>query len=235
MTERFVLESPAAAAAACGGYILSRLDAALAARGQAALAISGGSSPRPMFEGWTKSGFDWGRVAIYWVDERGVPPDDPQSNYRFAREAFLDPAGVPGASIHRIEGELAPQEAARRYREVLAAVDRFDVIHLGMGQDAHTASLFPGEPLLADRSGDVAAVFVPKFGQWRITLLPARILAARSIAVLATGADKATALRAVWEGDPDTARYPAQILRQAAGDVAWFVDAAAAAPAGSAA
>jgi 6-phosphogluconolactonase len=235
MSERYVLESPAAAAAACGGYVLERLAHAVAARGRAALAISGGSSPRPMFEGWARSGFDWSRVDIFWVDERGVPPDDPQSNYRFARETFLDPAGVPASSIHRIEAELDPQEAAQRYREAVTKVDRFDVIHLGVGPDAHTASLFPGEPLIADRAGDVAAVYVPKFSQWRITLLPARILAARYIVVLAAGADKAGALHQVLEGPEDPLTFPAQILRHAEGEVAWFLDSAAAGQLSSAA
>lgn len=235
MSERYVLESPAAAATACGGYVLERLAHAVAARGRATLAISGGSSPRPMFEAWAKSGFDWSRVDIYWVDERGVPPDDAQSNYRFARETFLDPAGVPASSIHRIEAELDPQEAARRYREVVSALDRFDVIHLGVGPDAHTASLFPGEPLIEDRSGDVAAVYVPKFSQWRITLLPAKILAAGTLVVLAAGADKADTLRQVLKGAEDPMALPAQILRHAAGKVAWFLDSAAAAQISSAA
>ena len=235
MTERYVLESAAAAAAACGGYVLERLEAAVAARGRAALAISGGSSPRPMFEAWAKSGFEWGRVGIYWVDERGVPPGDAQSNYRFARETFLDPAGVPENCVHRIEAELDPQEAARRYREAMARVDRFDVIHLGMGPDAHTASLFPGERLIEDRTGEVATVYVEKFSQWRITLLPAKILAARTLVVLAAGADKAGALHEVLEGTEDVQRFPAQILRGATGEVAWFLDQAAAAQLGSAA
>lgn len=235
MSERYVFESPAAAARACGGYVLERLAHAVAARGRAALAISGGSSPRPMFEAWAKSGFDWSRVDIYWVDERGVPPEDPQSNYRFARETFLGPAGVPEECIHRIEAELPPEEAARRYRDAVARVERFDVIHLGMGPDAHTASLFPGEPLIRDRADSVAAVYVEKFSQWRITLLPAKILAAGTLVVLAAGADKTGALHQVLEGAEDPVAFPAQILRHAAGEVAWFLDAAAAAQISSAA
>ena len=152
---------------------------------------------------------------IFWVDERYVPPWDTQSNFRLANETWLVPAKVPTGNIHRVPTEAEPHEAARQYAGHMRAffqtffglkageTPQFDVIHRGMGPDAHTASLFPGEPLIADHQGDqerlAAAVWVDKMHQWRLTLLPGVLEAARNTVVLATGSDKAGALEAVLE------------------------------------
>lgn len=223
-----------AAAEACGRYVLGLLEKAAAERGRATLAVSGGSSPRPMFELWARSGFAWSLVDIYWVDERCVPIDDPQSNYKLANAVWLAPAHVPAANVHRVPVELEPKEAARRYAEKLRAVEHFDVIHRGMGTDAHTASLFPGEPLIADTEGLAAAVWVEKLKQWRITMLPKVLLAARHTVILASGGDKAAALDAVLTGPYDPQKYPAQIASRKSATATWFVDedAAALLPAG---
>src|SRR5579863_5302370 len=241
------------AAAACGRQILEWLDQAIAERGQAALAISGGSSPRSMFEMFARTRFRWDKVHLFWVDERAVPPTDSQSNFKLADDAWLEladdawleladdawlePARFPGSNVHRIEAELPAPTAAARYSAVLTEffklgagqMPRFDAIHRGMGPDAHTASLFPGEPLIEDRSGLAAAVWVEKFKQWRVTLLPGVLEAARHTAMLVTGADKAQALSAVLSGPYDPMRYPAQIAMGKPDAVRWFVDAAAAA------
>jgi 6-phosphogluconolactonase len=224
------------AAAACGRQILKWLDQAIAERGQAALAISGGSSPRPMFEMFARARFRWDRVHLFWVDERGVPPADAQSNFKLADDVWLKPAQFPRANVHRIEAELPAQTAAARYSADLikyfklapGEMPRFDAIHRGMGPDAHTASLFPGEPLIEDRSGLAAAVWVEKFKQWRITLLPGVLEAAPHTAMLVAGADKAQALSAVLSGPYDPMRYPAQIATRKPDAAVWFVDAAAA-------
>jgi 6-phosphogluconolactonase len=222
-----------ATAEACAQQILDWLREALENRGLASLAISGGSSPRRMFEIFSHTRFDWERVHLFWVDERAVPPTDAQSNFRFAQDSWLKPGNFPAPNIHRVLAELDPAVAAARYVEEiqqffgLAAgkLPRFDVVHRGMGPDAHTASLFPGEPLIEDRSGVAAAVWVEKFKQWRITLLPGVLLAARHTAMLVAGADKAAALCSVTSEPFDPLRYPAQI---ASGDgTVWFVDAAA--------
>jgi 6-phosphogluconolactonase len=210
----------------CGRYILAKL----AEKEKSTLAISGGKSPIPMFEMFARSGFDWNRVQLFWVDERGVAPDDEQSNFKHANEAWLAPCGFPPANIHRIQAELDPATAAALYREEIrkvfgipeGAIPEFDAIHLGMGPDGHTASLFPGEPMIADRRGTAAALWVEKMKQWRITLLPAVLVSARHTVVLETGSDKREALRAVLEGAADVMRYPAQILREGR-DVEWFV------------
>jgi 6-phosphogluconolactonase len=214
---------PVAAAQACGRHILDLLKGAIAERGRATLAISGGTSPQPMFELFAKSGFPWDQVHVFWVDERCVPASDAQSNYRMAKETWLAPAQVPAENIHRVQTELEPHEAARRYAEDLRAILPFDVIHRGMGPDAHTASLFPGEPLIADREGVAAAVWVEKMHQWRVTLLPGVLEAARHTVVLATGADKAAALDAVLRGPYDPMKWPAQIGARDA-NVSWFTD-----------
>src|SRR5689334_1552340 len=186
------------AAEACGKRILDLLAEAIAQRQRATLAISGGSSPKPMFEMFAASGFAWDKVQVFWVDERCVPPTDPQSNFRMANETWLAPARVSEGNIHRVRTELEPREAARQYGEELRSVlgdecPQFDVIHRGIGPDAHTASLFPGEPLIGDHSNLAAAVWVEKMHQWRVTLLPRVLEAARHTAILATGADKAGA------------------------------------------
>jgi 6-phosphogluconolactonase len=213
----------AAAAEACGQRILELLTQAISERQRATLAVSGGTSPRPMFELFAKSGFPWERVEIFWVDERCVPPTDSQSNFGMANETWLAPAKVPFGNIHRVPTELEPHEAARKYAERVRPFLPFDVIHRGMGPDGHTASLFPGEPLIADHEGIAAAVWVEKMHQWRVTLLPGVLEAARNTVVLATGADKAEALASVLRGPYDPMKWPAQIGARDA-NVSWFTD-----------
>jgi 6-phosphogluconolactonase len=223
-----------AAATACAAQILDWLRDALDSQGLASLAISGGSSPRSMFEIFSRTPFEWQRVQLFWVDERAVPPSDTQSNFKFAQDAWLRPGNFPAPNIHRVLAELNPAEAAARYVEDiqqffgLAAgeMPRFDVVHRGMGPDAHTASLFPGESLIEDRSRIAAAVWVEKLKQWRITLLPGVLLAARHTALLVAGADKTAALRSVLNQPFDPLHYPAQIA--SSDGAVWFVDSAAA-------
>jgi len=232
----FPYPDPAAAAEACAHHVLARLDEALSGRPFATLAVSGGTTPRVMFEAFANSRFDWNRVHLFWVDERAVPPTDPQSNYRLAAECFLMPVRFPQRNVHRIEGELRPDAAARRYtleiREFFGLEEgempAFDLIHRGLGADASTASLFPGEPLLDDRERIAAAVYVEKLAQWRITLLPGVLLAARHTVFLATGADKAEAVRAIFHEPYNPKLYPCQMASHHGRGVAWFLDQAAA-------
>lgn len=217
------------AAAACGDRILELLDQARRARGAATLAVSGGSTPRLMFESIARRPFDWNAVSLFWVDERMVPPTDVQSNYRMTREALLDSIPLPAARIHRIAGELPPEEAAARYTaEILRAFGLaagewpvFDVVQRGMGPDMHTASLFPGEPIILNTTAVAAAVWVPKMGQHRVTLLRGVLERARQTLCLVSGADKAPALREVLHAPPDPLLRPAQI---ASPEMTWYVD-----------
>ncbi len=215
------------AAKACAKYILARLDEAISRNGAANLAISGGSSPRPMFEIFQTTPFAWNQVQLFWVDERGVPPTDPQSNFKLANDTWLAAGSFPKKNIHRIQAEFAPEVAAQKYAAEVGDVE-FDVIHQGMGPDGHTASLFPGEARIDDREGVAAAVYVEKFKQWRITLLPRVLLAARHTAMLVTGADKAAVLREVLKSEYNPNTYPAQLIARKGRDVNFFLDEAAA-------
>jgi 6-phosphogluconolactonase len=147
-----------------------------------------------------------------------------------AEECLIRPARI--RNVHRIPAELAPEQAAKRYTTDIrdhfqvneGELPHFDVIHLGIGPDAHTASLFPGEPLIEDRQGLAAAVYVEKIPQWRITLLPGVLLAARNMAILATGADKKEALASILDGPYDPLRFPAQIVAHQARRPVFFLD-----------
>jgi len=213
---------------------VARLEEALSSRSRATLAVSGGSTPKLLFRSLASAGLSWDSVHLFWVDERAVPPTDPRSNYRLAEEELIFPAHVPRRNAHRIQAELTPESAARRYVEEIRAffglaegeVPHFDAVHCGLGPDAHTASLFPGEPLIEDRERIAAAVCVASLREWRVTLLPAALLAAREVVFLVAGEDKAGALRAVFSEPLNPAQYPAHIFRLR--DTAWFVDAGAA-------
>jgi len=183
----------------------------------------------------------WRQLALWWGDERTVPPDHPDSNYRMAREALIDPAaafGLGAAQVHRIAAELAvPAAAAADYERALVAAlgapPRFDLVLLGMGPDGHTASLFPGSPALGDTAHWVVAnpVTSPLVHgtTTRITLTAPAINAARRVRFLVAGADKAATLAQVLGGPRDPARYPSQSVAPESGDLVWFVDPAASA------
>jgi 6-phosphogluconolactonase len=229
--------NPGAAAEACAAHVKSVVDTAVQGGRPVSIALSGGSTPKLMFGHLTAAGLDWSKVHIFWVDERGVPPTHADSNYRMTDEFLIRPGHIPQRNIHRIKAELTPEIAARTYdaelREFFDLEDgelpHFDLVHLGVGPDAHTASLFPGEPLIENREKLAAAVYVEKLGQWRITLLPGVLLAARQIAVLACGEDKSEALRQVIKEQYDPIRYPAQIVAHHTRRASWFLDEAAAA------
>jgi 6-phosphogluconolactonase len=232
----YVYENAQEASAACAAKMLDLLQASLAARPVATLAISGGSTPKLLFAELAKERFDWSRIHMFWVDERGVPPTDPQSNYKLAKEHLIDPAGFPENNVHRIQAELEQKTAARLYADEIRKFfglqanefPQFDIIHRGMGPDAHTASLFPGEPFIDDHENLAAAVYVEKFHQWRITLLPGVLEAARNTIMLVAGGDKAEPLRTVLHEPYDPKKYPVQIATEDGRNVLWFLDEAAA-------
>ena len=234
--ESLVYENAQAASEACAGKIMELLGRALESQPHASLAISGGSTPKLMFAEMAKAKFDWSGVHLFWVDERCVPPTDSQSNYKLANDHFIGPAHFPSANVHRVHGELPPKEAAKLYEDDIrsffqlspGAAPRFDIVHRGIGPDAHTASLFPGEPLIDDQRDLVGAVYAEKFQQWRVTLLPAVLEAARNTLMLAAGDDKAEPLKAVLGGPYDPKKYPAQIATYKGEGVIWFLDKAAA-------
>ena len=228
---RIVSADVGAAAEACAHHVLAVVGDAVRANGRATLAVSGGSAPKLMFARMAATQFDWQGVHIFWVDERCVPPADEASNYRMVKEYLIEPARIPEAQVHRIVGEIAPAESAARYANEIRAffglaeseLPRFDVIHRGVGPDAHTASLFPGDPLIDDRAGIAAATFAPKFNQWRVTLLPGVLLAATHTVVYTPGPDKAEALGHIFGEEYDPKKYPSQIGIRDPGEMTWFL------------
>ena len=232
-----VYDSQEEAAAAAAEFILGKLDEALQDARRATLAVSGGSTPQLMFEALAAQEFEWGKLQLFFVDERPVPPGHPDSNFSMADATLCQPVGLKSKQVHRIQGELEPSVAAERYADDLVeffqldegSAPRFDVLHLGMGDDGHTASLFPGEPLILDRSGLVGSVYAPGKKSYRVSLLPKVLLNAANTVFLVTGAAKAKPLKAVLEGSQDFLAYPAQLVDRQAENVVWFLDTAAAA------
>ena len=230
-----ILANAQEAADVCAAHILAVLSGALAAQPRATIAISGGSTPKLLFAALAKGSFDWSKVHFFWVDERCVPPTDSQSNFKLADEALFIPARVPAGSIHRVFGELSPEAAATRYTNDIQSffslangqLPAFDVLHRGMGPDAHTASLFPGEPLIQDRTGVAANVWVEKMHMHRVTLLPGVLLAAKNTVLQVSGEEKAEALEHVLRGPEDWLQYPCQIASRDE-RATWFLDRAAA-------
>jgi 6-phosphogluconolactonase len=230
---------PAQLADAAARHIVTQAEVAAAARGRFSLVLSGGSTPRLLHQRFASADLrdqvDWSAVHVFWGDERAVPPDHADSNYRMARETLLDHVPLPDANIHRIRAELLPVEAAAAYEAELRAffigmdVPRFDLVLLGMGDDGHTASLFPGTAAIHEMQHWVAAYKVGKLGAWRITLTPPAINAAAQIVFLVAGANKADRLKQVLQGPKQPDQLPSQIVQPASGDLLWLVDEAAAA------
>ena len=188
---------------------------ALAARGRFRLALAGGSTPRALYSHLATSDLDWARTDVFFGDERSVGPEDPQSNFRMARETLLAPAAVPPENVHRMRGEDPDLEsAAFDYENALGgpAAAPFDLVLLGMGGDGHTASLFPGTAALDERRRLCVANDVPQLGARRLTLTYPVFEAARDLMFLVAGADKADTLRDVLGPARDARRWPSQVL-----------------------
>jgi 6-phosphogluconolactonase len=235
-----VLPDPERLAAAAAEEFVRAALAATGERGRFAVAVSGGSTPLRLFRLLARRGhltppgpLPWPAIHWFWVDERAVPAEDPQSNYG-AWRAALAGAPVGEARIHRVAGELAAEDAAERYDSELRAWfghalswPRFDLVLLGMGNDGHTASLFPGSEALAEAERWAVAPRIHPPGPARVTLTLPAINAARRVVFLVSGDEKAETLRRVL--DEPAAGLPAQAVRPADGELTWLVDAAAAA------
>lgn len=227
---------PNAAAEACARHTLGLFTEMLSGQDSISFAVSGGTTPALYFDALAAAKFKWDRVHLFFVDERAVPPDHADSNYRLAQEHLLKKTRMLPRQVHRIPGEMEPHEAAAAYIDDIRTffnltpghLPHFDIIHQGMGPDAHTASLFPGDPHIEDRDGVAAAVYVEKKQMWRVTLLPGVLLAAKHNIYLVTGEDKAESVRAVMDEPYDALKYPAQLVSHHGRSVAWFLDTAAA-------
>jgi 6-phosphogluconolactonase len=238
----FVEPTPAALASRAAQYFVEMAEEAVIARGRARIAISGGSTPKVAFQlmgdahqPW-RARMPWDQLELYWVDERCVPPDDQESNFRMTREALLDHAPLRPEQIHRMEGELDPEIAAARYESGLrngfrlegAEAPRFDLVQLGMGPDGHTASLFPHTEALNEMMRLTVPNHVPQMNAWRMTLTWPVINNARSVFFLIGGADKAGVLKEVLTGARDTERLPSQLIWPSSGILTLILDKSAA-------
>ncbi len=236
---RILPDATALARAAADEFLRAAQDA-IAATGRFTTALSGGSTPKAIFtllahdHATGANMLPWDKVQVFFGDERHVPPDHPDSNFRMANEALLSKVPIPAENIHRIEGELNATEAAARYEGRLRSVfqislsdkPRFDLVMLGMGSDGHTASLFAESAGLREENSLVCANWIEKFNSHRITFTFPTINAAAEILFVAGGADKAAMLRNVLLGD--SRNYPAQGIRPVNGRLIWLVDEAAA-------
>lgn len=212
--------------------------------GAFSVALSGGSTPQSLYHILATEPYseriDWANVQVFWGDERCVPPDHPDSNYLHAKETLLDHVPIPEANIHRIQGELPPEQAADAYEETLLRYfsalksdeerdnARFDLALLGMGDDGHTASLFPGTAAIHENTRWVTALYVDKLATWRVTLTPAILNRAANIIFLVSGQAKSYTLEKVIYGSYQPDRYPSQVIHPEEGTLAWMIDEGAA-------
>jgi 6-phosphogluconolactonase len=211
-------------------FILEQARKAIVKRSEFRMALSGGNTPAPVYARIAGEGHDlpWDQMLFTFGDERCVPPDDPQSNFRMARENLFVPAAVPGKSIMRMRGEIDPQIAAQEYEDQLNAIAtrrgqpiyQHDLILLGLGDDGHTASLFPGTAALKETTRSVVANFVPKLNAWRLTFTFPLINHSQHILFLVGASKSPQLIERVLAGDP---QFPAARVNPIAGDVTWMI------------
>lgn len=212
---------------------------AIAARGTFHLALAGGATPRTLYRCLgappIQRQLDWSRVQLWFGDERCVPPDHADSNYRMAREVLIERLSLAAAQVHRMEGELQPEEAAARYGLALGALPHddstmpiFDLVLLGLGPDGHIASLFPNTPALQVHDRAVTALHMTHLGGWRLTLTLPVLNRARHLLVLVSGTKKADVVRHIFCAPPAAQPLPAQRLKPLAGTLEWYLDSDAA-------
>ena len=237
-TPRILTLATAAEAARASAERFAELAAgAVSEHGRFSVALSGGTTPRKAYsllaEEPFRSRVPWEGVHLFWGDERCVPPGHVRSNFGMANAAFVSRVPIPPENVHRMRGELPPREGAREYEAELerffgAGTPRFDLVHLGVGPDGHTCSLFPFDPLLLERGHSVVTALYRPLGEPRITITMPVVNAAAHVEMLAPGADKAQVVWKVLEGPRDPMRLPAQAVRPD-GEMVWLLDEAAAA------
>lgn len=230
------LPDPEAVSLRAASIVIDQSKIAVASKGRFTVAVSGGTTPLRLFEllgTAVRKDVPWERIHIFWVDERCVPPDHEDSNYKGAYESLLSRADIPAANIHRIKGEMPPEEAAGEYEEELLryfgsiGFPVFDLVILGLGEDGHTASLFSDEPSLAERERFAIAVYVKKMQSWRITLTLPVLNNAAHILFLVVGWKKANILKEILGNDVKNPKYPASLIHPVCGKVTWLLDSGA--------
>ena len=230
-----VFPTPEALAHAAAELVVAVGEAAIELRGAFSIALSGGSTPKALHQLLASDEFrdqlDWTKVEIFFGDERCVPPEHADSNYRMAKETLLSKVPIPGDNVYRMRGEIDPNDAAKEYGQMLK--EKFgdgglDLILLGMGDDGHTASLFPQTEALHETKHRCVANHVEKLNTWRITMSAPFINRAAQVAILVAGASKAQRLSEVLEGKRDPERLPVQLIQPDPGQLTWMIDAGAA-------
>lgn len=222
---------------ALADFVVTKANEAIQQHGRFSFVLSGGSSPKKLFELLASDRYreqiDWTNVFFFFGDERYVPADHIDSNFLMAKKALFDALQISPGQIFRMKTELAPDEAALAYEKDLQAyffnnLVRFDLVLLGLGDDAHTASLFPHTSVLQEKTSLVKALYIDKVKMNRITLTAPCINQAAAIAFLVYGPSKAEAIQHVLEGEQNIQEYPAQLIRPNGGSLHWFLDEAAA-------
>lgn len=231
-----VQPTPEQVAQAAAEKVVERCRLALEEKETFTLCLAGGSTPKAMYQLLAGDDYrkriEWARVEIFFGDERTVPPDHADSNYKMAREALLDHVPIPGDNVYRMKGELDPEQAATEYGQMLK--EKFgdnaglDLLLIGMGDDAHTLSLFPGTTALSEEKHRCVANHVPKLDTWRITLTAPFANRSEQVLALITGEKKAKPLQTALEGDRDPQTYPIQLIQPDEGRFTLLLDAAAA-------
>jgi len=229
-----VFPTPAALSYGAAEKISSVLSAAHMRGGVVSLVLSGGSTPRVVYELLASQGYqkriDWSRLHVFWGDERCVAPESPESNYRMAHQALLREVPIPPHHIHRIRGELPPAEASRAYEVELhnvygmapGGIPHLTLVLLGIGEDGHTASLFPGSTAIGETQRLVAETFVQRLTTWRVTMTFPLLNQAELILFLVTGPTKAAIIRSVYRDErPD---LPAARIARRRGETLWYID-----------
>jgi 6-phosphogluconolactonase len=227
-----IFDSDSALAEGAASFIAERAAAAIQQRGRFDIALSGGSSPQATYSRLAQMPVDWQHVHVFWGDERCVSPEHPDSDYGMTKRVLLDRISIPEANIHRMRGEIDPAEAAADYSAEIvthsgSGLTSFDLILLGLGDDGHTASLFPETDAVKAGHKIVSENYVPKLDSWRITFTYPLINAAREVAFLVNGSHKAAIVKEVIEGE--ARGIPAKAVQPRSGELHWLLDASAAA------
>ena len=225
-----VYDSPDLLAASAGELFFELAHRAIRETGTFSALLSGGTTPRAVYRWLAEHGdmLDWHRVRLFFGDERCVPPGHPDSNYRMVRESMLDVLDNLGVTTYRIPAEYPPEEASSRYETLLRSLfdgtPVFDLVLLGLGADAHTASLFPGTTAIHEEQAWVLAHYIESVAAWRITVTPPLLNNARVVAFIVSGESKSAAVDAVLHGGRAVDIYPAQIIQPVRGDLRWLLD-----------
>jgi len=222
---------------ASSDLLISAMRQAVMTHRVCTVALSGGNTPRGVYRHLAIASvhyrIPWQKIHLFWGDERVVPPDHEESNYRMVKETLLDHISIPPGNVHRIKAELGADVAAEEYADELkrffkTSLPEFDIILLGLGTDGHTASLFPETPILEEKEKPVNKVFASAYNSWRISLTLPVINRARQIIFLASGENKSEIIREIFTLDKPSRKFPASLVSPQKGDILWMLDEAAA-------